>query len=291
MKSAASSPAAWLAALASLVPAPAARTVQPNVLASYPHDTSAFTQGLHYERRTKTLLESTGLYGSSTVRRVEIASGRVLRQVDLEKEYFGEGVSVDDASNTCVQLSWRERLCFVRDASTLEPSRVEPLPQGMREGWGLTSDGKGAFWASDGTSILHELDGASLAVRRRVRVRLPSGGGFGGAMGFGGFPGVGGLGRELNYINDLQWVDGMLWANVWGQERLACIDPTSGIVRGFADLSLLLTPDERRRLSAEDVLNGIAYDPEGGGKGRGCLYVTGKNWPRLFKIAMPSIGG
>ena len=282
MRSASSAPTSWLAALASLVPAPAAPTCQPAVLASYPHDRTAFTQGLHFERRTNTLLESTGLYGASTVRRVEIGSGRVLRQVELGARYFGEGVSVDDASNTCVQLSWRERVCLVRDAATLEASRIEPLPRGMREGWGLTSDGAGAFWASDGTSTLHELDGASLAVRRRVRVRLPGGGG----------PGGGGFGRELSYINDLQWVDGMLWANLWGQERLACIDPSSGLVRGFADLSLLLTADERRSLTAEDVLNGIAYDPRGDGKdGRGCLYVTGKNWPRLFKIALPRIGG
>ena len=280
------SPAAWLAALLpSLVPNQPLQpkgggppTVAATVLAEYPHDPYAFTQGLHYEPRTQTLLESTGLYGGSTCRRVDIKSGKVLACEHLEPDHFGEGLSVD--GTTLLQLLWRVGLCLVRDATTLRCRRVLPLPIGMREGWGLTSDGAGAFWASDGSSTLHELDARSLEVRRTVQVRVG--------------------GRALPSINDLQWVDGILLANIWRQDRLAAIDPDTGEVRAFVDLSNLLPPGERRRLGPEEVLNGIAYDPSGGGAEDasedgggdmmgGCLYVTGKCWPKLFKVRLPRL--
>ena len=237
-------------------------TLECTVLGTYPHDCSAFCQGLHYERETKTLLESTGMYGESTCRRVDISSGRVREQEWLDRRMFGEGLSVH--GDTCVQLLWREGLCLLRDAATLAFREAVPLPRGMREGWGLTSDGAGTFYASDGSSTLHELDAASLKVKRTVRVTVD--------------------GNELTYINDLQWVDGLVWANVWRDDRIAAIDPQSGEVRGFVDLSRLLTPEERNRLNSEEVLNGIAHDPNGD-----CMYVTGKNWPKLFKIAVPRL--
>ena len=268
-----SSSGAWwttaFTALASTSPLP---TVQPKLLGTFPHDQRSFTQGLHFEAKTGTLLESTGMYGWSTCRRVEIVSGMVIQQEMLANHHFGEGLSVvDDDSNTLVQLLWREGLCQTRDATTLQLRETLPLPTGMREGWGLTNDGQGALWASDGTATLFELDGASLEVTRRVEVHVP------------------GLRRTVPRLNDLQWVDGRIWANVWGDDRLACIDPTSGEVRGWVDLSGLLTPEERDNLDYEEVLNGIAYDPNGAPGGGGCLYETGKNWPKLFQIELPRV--
>ena len=192
----------------------------------------------------------------------------MLESERLDDKFFGEGLSVDEVTNTCAQLTWREGVCLIRDATTLALSKMVPLPKGMQAGWGLTSNGAGAYWASDGSSTLHELDSASLKVQRTVRVKLPSGG-------------------ELANINDLQWVDGVLWANVYQTDRLAAINPLTGAVLGFVDLSLLLTSRERRLLGYEDVLNGIAYNPSDGD--HGCLYVTGKCWPKLFKIEVPRV--
>jgi len=209
------------------------------------------------------------MYGQSSCRRVDIKTGRVLQLEHLDNRLFGEGITVH--GDTCVQLLWREGLCLLRDAATLELRETVPLPRGMREGWGLTSDGAGTLYASDGSSTLFELDGTSLSVKRTVRVRVPN-------------DVDDSSGRELAYINDLQWVDGVIWANIWRQDRLVAIDPRSGEVRGFVDLSNLLTADERMRLGYEEVLNGIAHDPE-----NDCMYVTGKNWPKLFKIETPSL--
>ena len=282
-------PTPWLATALSLIstPAPSLPTVNGIVLASYPHDPTAFTQGLHFEQHSGQLLESTGMYGRSTCRRVKIENGAVTQSEALEPAWFGEGLSVvaDGTNTNLVQLLWQEGLCLLRDARSLLLREVLPLPTGMRAGWGLTNDDNGALWASDGSATLFELDGASLEVTRTVTVHLP-----GGLSGGSGNPFGGGerTGRKLYRINDLQWVNGQIWANIWGEDRIACIDPSCGEVRGFVDLSDLLTPSERRSLGYEEVLNGIAYDPRGGDDGRGCLYVTGKNWPRLFKIAMPS---
>ena len=160
-----------------------------------------------------------------------------------------------------MQLLWRERLCLIRSADDLELRRTAPLPSGMREGWGLTSDGSGLLYASDGTSRLHVLDAATLAVQRTLSVT------------FGG--------RPLHYLNDLQYVNGAIWANVWREDKIARIDPVSGEVTAFVDLTTLLTPAERARLGSEEVLNGIAYD-----EGRGELLVTGKCWPKCFRVLM-----
>lgn len=239
------------------------------LLDTYPHDPSAFTQGLHYEPSSKTLLESTGLYGESSVRRVDIETGRALLMESLERRWFGEGLSVH--ADTCVQLLWREGLCLVRDAQTFALRRTAPLPRGMLEGWGLTTDGAGAFYASDGTDKLHVLDAETLQVTRTVKVRY-GGDRFSGA-------------RPLHRINDLQWVRGEVWANVWGEDSVVVIDPHTGGVRAFVDLSSLLDAAERRQLNSEQCLNGIAYDA-----GADELYVTGKCWPKLFKIKVHAAG-
>ena len=232
------------------------------VVASFPHDPKAFTQGLHYEP-SGTLLESTGLYGESSVRRVELATGRVLEMEPLPADLFGEGLAV--CGSTCFQLTWRERLCLVRDTATFAMLGTAPIPATMREGWGLTHDGKDALYASDGSSTLHVFDDTTLQVTRRVQVTA------------GGSP--------LPRINDLQWIKGELWANLWHDERVAVIQPESGVVRCFIDLSGLLTANERRRLdSHEHVLNGLAHDPT-----TGRIFVTGKCWPRLFEVEVPEL--
>ena len=218
--------AGLIAALAALVPPQEPLpTFSYTLLDTFPHDTASFTQGLHFEQKTGTLLESTGLYGDSCVRRVDIPSGRPLCEGRLADHWFGEGLAV--LGDTCFQLLWREGLCLLHSADELTLKRTVPLPRGMREGWGLTTAGEGTLYASDGTSTLHVLD-ENLEVTRTVSVRAG--------------------GRPLHYINDLQFVRGEIWANIWSEDRLAIIDAHTGEVRGFVDLSPLLTVAERRTL-------------------------------------------
>jgi glutaminyl-peptide cyclotransferase len=227
-----------------------------NVLKSFPHDPSAFTQGLYFEPGG-TLIESTGLYGSSSIRRVDIETGQVQQIERLPHDWFGEGLTV--FGDKCVQLLWREGLMILRDPQSFEIRRTLPLPRGIREGWGATTDGAGSIYVSDGTSSLHVLSADTLEVVRTVKVRAG--------------------GRELRYVNELQWVRGEVWANIYGDDRLAAIDPQSGEVRCFVDLEPILSPEERWRCHAEAVLNGLAYDAE-----QDRLFVTGKLWPKLYEI-------
>lgn len=233
-------------------------TVGFRLLATYPHDSGAFTQGLYYEHPRGTLLESTGLYGSSTVRRVDFQTGRVRSSESLPDDWFGEGLTAQ--GDRCVQLLWKNGHGLVRDRETLKLRGTFPLPRSVREGWGLTHDGEGTFFVSDGTSQITCLD-TSFAPARTLTVR--SGG------------------RELRQLNELQWVRGELWANIWHDDRVAVINPTTGEVRCFIDLSDLLSPQERRQLHEEFVLNGLAFDEHAGR-----VFVTGKCWPWLFEIAV-----
>jgi len=257
-----------LATLASSLTQQQPPTYTHRVLGTFTHDARAFTQGLYYEPERGTLIESTGLYGQSSARRVELRSGRVLKRVPAESDqWFGEGIAPCDGG-LALQLLWRERMCLVRDASSLALQATLPMPRTMREGWGLTHDGRGSLYASDGSDTLHVLSsnvkGDVLKVERTVRVTAG--------------------GKPLYYINDLQWIRGEIWANIFRQDRLAVIDPQSGAVRCFVDLSGLLLPSERRRLGYEEVLNGIAHDAKGDR-----LFVTGKCWPKLFEIEVEEV--
>jgi len=242
-------------------------TYRASAAVTYPHDARAFTQGLCYEPDKGTLLESTGLYGESTARRVQVQSGRVLQEEALPGHWFGEGLAV--RGGDCVQLLWRENMLIVRDAQTLEMRGLRPLPRPMREGWGLTHDGAGTLYASDGSDQLFAIS-QDLKVEHTRRVTAG--------------------GRPLSKLNDLQWVNGEVWANLWYEERLAVINPQSGVVRCFVDLSGLLSERERQVLLASSpasddfVLNGLAYDAEGRR-----LFVTGKCWPKLFEIRVDEI--
>lgn len=234
------------------------------VVKTFFHDPEAFTQGLYYEPYTQTMLESTGLYGRSTVRRVHIESGKVLFQKKLLKHHFGEGIAV--SKGRIVQLLWREGRCLLRDPVTFEMLLEAPLPKGMREGWGLTCNKtSGELYASDGSSTLFVLDGDTLEVTRRITVRA--------------------AGRTVSDINDLELVRGEIWANIWHRDEVAIIDPRTGNVRRFVDLSDLLSKEERRKLElkmcGEAVLNGIAWDETGDR-----IFVTGKCWPKLFQVEL-----
>ena len=220
------------------------------VVATYPHDPGAFTQGLVY--RDGVLFESTGLRGESTLREVRLETGEVVRQRALARQYFAEGLALWD--DRLVQLTWTSELGFVWDAASFEAVRTFGY---SGEGWGLTHDGRRLI-LSDGTEWLRFFDPTTLAEIGRVRVTDG--------------------GRGVRNLNELEYIDGLVYANVWQTDRIALIDPDTGRVEGWLDLGGLL-PAERSR--GTDVLNGIAWDPDGQR-----LFVTGKLWPSLFEIRL-----
>lgn len=221
------------------------------VLQTFPHDREAFTQGL--VMADGVLYEGTGLNGRSSLRRVELETGAVVQSRALPDRYFGEGVAV--LGNRIFQLTWRSGLAFVYDRETLALRQTFPYPA---EGWGLTTDGIHLI-ASDGTATLRFLDPETFAEVRQLTVVDHAG--------------------PVTRLNELEYVEGRIYANVWQAERIAIIDAASGRVTAWLDLGGLLSPEERTR--PVDVLNGIAYDAS-----TGQLFVTGKLWPRLFQIEL-----
>jgi glutamine cyclotransferase len=222
---------------------------------SYPHDAQAFTQGLYF--RDGFLYESTGQYGSSSVRKVEIATGKVLQKRDLPEQVFGEGIA--QVGNDILALTWMNQGGFVLDAATFQ-AKATFRYQG--EGWGLTTDGERAYM-SDGSPYIRVLDPATMQEQRRIHVTAD--------------------GKPVPKLNELEWVDGIIYANVWQTDRIARIDPLTGRVIGWIDLAGLsakagVAPD------SDNVLNGIAYDSK-----QKRLFVTGKRWPRLFEIELRPI--
>jgi glutamine cyclotransferase len=220
------------------------------VVRTYPHDPLAFTQGLVYGDGV--LFESTGLNGSSSLRRVRLDTGEVLQQQDLPREYFGEGLALWDGS--LLQLTWRSGMGFVYDAQSFE--RVGGFAY-AGEGWGLTHDGV-QLVLSDGTAWLRFVDPDTLVEIGRVAVTD--------------------RGQPVTQLNELEFVDGRVYANVWLTDRIAIIDPESGRVEGWIDLTGLLPATATGRA---DVLNGIAYDAASDR-----LFVTGKLWPSLFEVRL-----
>lgn len=233
-------------------PAPAAAALIPvysyEIVNTYPHDTRAFTQGLVFEDGI--LYETTGQEGESWLRRVDLATGAVQQQYDLPDQYFGEGMVI--RGEDIVTLTWRHQKGFIfdRDSFALKGEWTYP-----GEGWGLTSDGASIFM-SDGTAAIRRLDPASLQETGRINVTMN--------------------GNPVDQLNELEYIKGEIWANVFQTDRIVRIDPASGEVKGVIYLGGLLKPEERRQA---DVLNGIAYDREGDR-----VFVTGKYWPRLFEI-------
>jgi glutaminyl-peptide cyclotransferase len=221
------------------------------VVNRYPHDAGAYTQGLVYHEGA--LFESTGLYGSSSLRKVELETGQVVRKVDLPPQYFGEGLALFDGR--AIQLTWQTQLGFVYDQSSFEVQRTFGY---AGEGWGLAQDGESLIM-SDGTDQIRFFDPETFQTRRAVSVTYD--------------------GRPVRQLNELEYIAGEIYANVYLTDRIARIDPQSGRVTAWVDLAGLLAPEDRR--GQVDVLNGIAYDA-GGDR----LFVTGKLWPKLFEVKL-----
>lgn len=240
----ASTPSAQRAAKASKAPVDSYRVVR-----AYPHDPSAYTQGLLY--RDGFLFESTGLNGRSTLRKVRVNTGEVVQQRRIDPAYFAEGLA--DWRGQLVQLTWQSNVAFVYDLAGFTPRGTYAYPG---EGWGLTRNDDG-FIMSDGSADLRFLDPGTFREVRRVTVTD------------GGAP--------VRELNELEYVRGEVWANVYMTDLIARIDPKTGRVLRWIDLKGLMASGYN--LEAGAVLNGIAYDPE---KNR--LWVTGKLWPRLFEI-------
>ncbi len=222
-----------------------------SVVSVFPHDRKSFTQGLVY--LDGMLLESTGLNGQSSIRKVELETGKILQHVDLSPEYFAEGLA--ELGGRMFQLTWQNTKCFVYNLDSL---RLEKEFSYTGEGWGLTTDGQWLIM-SDGTDQIRVIDPSSFAVMRTISVTNRS--------------------RPLNHLNELEYVKGEIFANIWQTQYIARIDPANGKVIGLIDLSGLLPKNDYD--ATTDVLNGIAYDSKSDR-----LFVTGKHWPKLFEIRL-----
>lgn len=219
------------------------------IVRTYPHDPSAFTEGLLY--LDGRLYESTGLEGRSTIREVRLEDGKVLRQAVIAPQYFGEGIV--NWGSKLISLTWQNGLGFIWDRATFKRTGEWRY---LGEGWSLTQSGR-EIVMSDGTPQLRFLDPNTLKEKRRVTVTVN--------------------GSRLARLNELEWVKGDVLANIWQTDRIARIDPANGRVKAWIDLSPLVAKVPRRGI--DDVPNGIAYDAKGDR-----LFVTGKNWPYLFEI-------
>ena len=219
------------------------------VVREYPHDVTSYTQGLFFYRDS--LYESTGQWGESTFRTVDLETGEALSRMDFSRKYFIEGSIFFEG--TLYLLTWTNNLVFLYDADTRKYRETVAYP---REGWGLTTDGKQLI-ASDGSSFLYFMD-KDLNVERRLRVTMD--------------------GKSVRYLNELEYIDGKVWANVYTTDTIVIIDPADGKVEATVDCRGLLP--YRERTAETDVLNGIAVDR----KGR--IFLTGKYWPKMFEIEL-----
>lgn len=219
------------------------------VVKAYPHDTGSYTQGLFWHDGS--LYESTGLNGKSTFRKVDLQSGQALTKLPFNRKYFVEGSVI--LGDKLYILTWTNKVVFIYDANTLEYRSTYSYP---REGWGLTTDGKSLI-SSDGSSRIYFLT-PELKFERSINVTLN--------------------GRAVRYLNELEWIDRRIWANVYTTDTIVIINPDTGIVEATVDCEGLLP--ERLRTSDTDVLNGIAVDSEGR------IFLTGKNWPELYEVKL-----
>ena len=220
------------------------------VVAKYPHDPAAFTQGLQLYNGF--LYEGTGLPGHSSIRKVELATGKVLQKLDLSPRYFGEGVTV--LNNKLYELTWTTKVGFIYDLATFKPLGQFHYDW---EGWGMTNDGKNLI-ITDGSNKIRFVDPSTFDVVRTIEVSRG--------------------GRPLDELNELEYINGEIYSNIWHSDMIARINPADGKLLGMIDLRGIATGVP---LGSEDVLNGIAYDPSSG-----CLLVTGKRWPWLYQIKL-----
>jgi glutamine cyclotransferase len=235
---------------------PPAEIVGVQSVGSSPHDTSSFTEGFLYHDGA--FYESTGRQGQSLMRKWDPATGKVLREVKIGDAYFGEGLAL--IGDRLYQLTWQTKIGFVYDTATFRQLSTFTFEG---EGWGMTTDGQ-SLVMSDGTSTVRFIDPRTFAVTRTIEVTDGS--------------------QPVVNVNELEWIKGELWANVWKTSRIARIDPKDGHVKGWVDLDGLLPPGSVT--SEEAVANGIAYDAA-----TDRLWVTGKLWPKVFQVRVPGVAG
>ncbi|HDP76369.1 MAG TPA: glutaminyl-peptide cyclotransferase [Bacteroidales bacterium] len=219
------------------------------IVRSYPHDPEAYTQGLFYHNGY--LYEGTGQHGASSLRKVELETGKILQSVNLSREYFGEGIAI--LNDKIYQLTWTNGTGFVYDAATFKPINTFSY---TTQGWGLTTNGN-EFVMSDGSNTLYFMEPNGFSELRRIEVFDNDG--------------------PVKMLNELEYIDGKIFANVYLTDRIIIINPETGAVEGNIDMQGLLKSNERT--GKEDVLNGIAYDPVGKR-----IFVTGKLWGKLFQV-------
>ncbi|MBO0860669.1 MAG: glutaminyl-peptide cyclotransferase [Chloracidobacterium sp.] len=231
--------------------APRVPTYSYEVVNAYPHDARAFTQGLVFYHGV--IYESTGLNGSSSLRRVELETGKVLKQIAVPTQFFAEGLAL--LNGRLYQLTWQTQRGFVYDLDSFNKLREFDY---AGEGWGLTRDARSLIM-SDGSSRIRFIDPDTFKIQRMITVQDGK--------------------RDITQLNELEYIKGEIYANIWMQDRIARIDPQNGNVNAWIDLSELRPPEARRDPQA--VLNGIAYDEDSDR-----LFVTGKLWPNLFEIKL-----
>lgn len=229
----------------------APQMVDIEVVKSFDHQQSAYTQGLQFEDGV--MWEGTGEYGSSRLQYTDMATGRVTVVATLPDRHFGEGITL--LGDRIYQLTWQNGIMYIYDRKTLKKVDTKRY---KGEGWGLTTDGQWLYM-SDGTPDIRVLDPVTLEVKRRISVVCN--------------------GASLPYLNELEWIDGKIWANVYTLNQIVIINPENGIVEKVVNLEGLLPESEYTPTT--DVLNGIAYDKESGR-----IFVTGKNWSKLFEIKL-----
>lgn len=235
-----------------LKPDTAPRKYTYDVVRVFPHDPQAYTQGLVYQDGF--LYEGTGQYGESSLRKTDIPTGKNLSVLNMDNQLFGEGITI--FKDKIYQLTWRSRKGFIYDLQTFQ---LESTFQYFSEGWGITTAGEHLVM-SDGSNKLYHIAPSTFNVIKETEVYDHQG--------------------EVAQLNELEYVDGLIWANVWLTDRIVAIDPETGAVKGELDLSPLLPPADKARLDdQDDVLNGIAWNPE-----NKHFYLTGKRWPKLFEI-------
>lgn len=235
-------------------PDQAPRKYDYKVVKVYPHDPRAYTQGLLYQDGY--MYESTGQYGESSIRKIDMNTGKVLSVLNIDSQLFGEGITI--YKDKIYQITWRSRKGFVYDLKTFS------LESGFHynsEGWGITTAGDHLIM-SDGSNKLYHIAPSTFNIMKEVEVYDHNG--------------------EVTQLNELEYIDGLVWANVWLTDRIVAIDPETGVVKAEIDMTGLLSPTDKARTNdKDDVLNGIAWNPE-----KKTFYLTGKRWPKLFEIKL-----
>lgn len=222
------------------------------VVKTFPHDPKAYTQGLVF--LDGYIYEGTGQYGESTLRKTEIASGKILSTLSIDNQLFGEGITI--YKDKIYQITWRSRKGFIYDLKTFT---LESTFTYNSEGWGITTAGDKLIM-SDGSNKLYHIAPSTFNMIKEVEVYDHRG--------------------EVSQLNELEYVDGLVWANIWMSDRIVAIDPETGAVKGEMNMKNLLSAADKARNDRDDVLNGIAYNPE-----KGTFYLTGKRWPKMFEIS------